>query len=182
MGRRLLPALALAPFGALVAHAAGYGIAPGSHGPAAHGYLGTVASAAVPAAAAVALWLGCGRAGSRRPLPPVPVLAALQVAVFAVQEVAERLVARVPLADLAAAPAVRWALAAQVVAAAAVLLAVRLARAAWSTAAAAVARRRPAPASAATPPAPRPPVAALPRRRPPSPATRRGPPGRLAPA
>lgn len=182
MARRLPLALALAPFGALVAHAAGYGIAPGGHGPAVHGYLGTVASAAVPAGAALALWLVCGRSGSRRPLPTVPALAAAQVAVFAAQEVVERLAARVPLADLAAAPAVRWGLAAQVAAAAAVVLAVRLARAGWSAAATALARRSRTPAGPAGPPAPARPRLPLPRPLARSPLTRRGPPGTLATA
>jgi hypothetical protein len=131
--RRLL--LVTAPLGTLLGHALAYGPLVHHHHQgvheAHHGYLGPAGTVALVAGVAVLGWLSSAR-GATQALPPVRALVATQIGFFAAQEVTERLVARVPLADLVREPAVRWGVVAQAVAALLVIAAARLVRAAWS--------------------------------------------------
>ena len=118
--RRRLAKLVVAAFGTVVAHVLGYQLG-GSAAGAMHAYLGTLwwwlAPAGLLAAGVLAV-----RVARRAELTAVgwSELAALQVGLFAVQEVAERLVDGVPLHDLAS-PTVLAALLAQLLVAAALV-------------------------------------------------------------
>jgi hypothetical protein len=126
--RRLL--WLLAPTGTLAAHGLAYGPLAGGHHDdgAMHVYLPLVAALVVPGAIVALLWATTHRRGRAVQLPSVRALVAAQLEVFAVQEVVERLAARVSLSELVDHPAVRWGLALQVFTAAAALLATRLLR------------------------------------------------------
>ncbi|MEY2447540.1 MAG: hypothetical protein QOH79_1016 [Acidimicrobiaceae bacterium] len=126
-GRRLL--LVLAPAGTLAAHGLAYGPF-GGHGDGAglHAYVPYAAAVAVPGAIGALLWATTGRRGRTVRLPTVRALVVTQLGLFGVQEIAERVVSRLSLSDLASQPAVRCGLALQVFTAAACLLAARLLR------------------------------------------------------
>jgi hypothetical protein len=175
--RRLMIAL-LVPVGVWLGHALAYAIdgPPGAEVAHQHGYLGLAPTLTVPVALLAVTWWAAGRRGRQAELPGALSLAAVQVALFLVQETAERLaVAGDPLAVLSS-PVLWLGLAAQALVAGLVALLVRAAR---RTVEALRRRRRRAPEPAA--------VAATPvdrplRRRPRTPVSRRGPPPLLAPA
>jgi hypothetical protein len=127
--------LVTAPLGTLLGHALAYGPLVHHHHDgvheAHHGYIGPLGTVALVAGMAMVGWL-CSARGARQELPPVRALLGVQIGFFATQEITERLVARVPLADLVREPAIRWGVVAQAVAALLVVGAARLARAAWS--------------------------------------------------
>jgi hypothetical protein len=175
--RRLMIAL-LVPVGVWLGHALAYTIEgpPGAEVAQQHGYLGLAPTLTVPAALLAVTWWAAGRRGRRAELPGALSLAAVQVALFLVQETAERLaVAGDPL-SLLSSPVLWCGLAAQALVAGLVALLVRAAR---RTVEALLRRRRRAtePAAVGPTPADRP----L-RRRPRTPVSRRGPPPLLAPA
>jgi hypothetical protein len=175
--RRLMVAL-LVPVGVWLGHALAYAIdgPPGAEVADQHGYLGLAPILTVPAALLAVTWWATGRRGRRAELPGALSLAAVQVALFLLQETVERLaVAGDPLSVLWS-PVLWWGIGAQALAAGLVALLVRAAR---RTVEALLRRRRRAPQPVA--------VAATPvdrplRRRPRTPASRRGPPPLLAPA
>lgn len=168
----------LVPVGVWLGHALAYAIdgPPGAEVADQHGYLGLAPILTVPAALLAVTWWATGRRGRRAELPGALSLAAVQVALFLLQETVERLaVAGDPLSVLWS-PVLWWGIGAQALAAGLVALLVRAAR---RTVAALLRRRRRAPQPVA--------VAATPvdrplRRRPRTPASRRGPPPLLAPA
>jgi hypothetical protein len=175
--RRLMIAL-LVPVGVWLGHALAYAIdgPPVAEVADQHGYLGLAPILTVPAGLLAVTWWAAGRRGRRVELPGALSLAAVQVALFLVQETVERLaVAGDPVAVLSS-PVLWCGLAAQALVAGVVALLVRAAR---RTVEALRRRRRraPEPAAVAATPADRP----L-RRRPCTPVSRRGPPPLLAPA
>ena len=129
MPRRLL-LLLMAPAGTLAAHGLAYGPLSGGHhdDEGLHGYLPIVAVVAISVAVAVLLWTTVFRRGCAVELPSVRSLVLAQLGVFAVQEVVERLAARVSVGDLVSHPAVRWGLASQVLTAAGLLMVTRVLR------------------------------------------------------
>lgn len=169
----------LVPVGVWLGHALAYAIdgPPSAEVVDQHGYLGLVPILTVPAGLLAVTWWAAGRRGRRAELPGALSLAAVQVALFLVQETVERLaVAGDPLAVLST-PVLWWGLAAQALVAGVVALLVRAAR---RTVEALRRRRRPRapePVAVAATPVNRPP-----RRRPRTPASRRGPPPLPAPA
>jgi hypothetical protein len=177
--RRLMIAL-LVPIGVWLGHALAYAIEGPSGADVAdqHGYLGLAPILTVPAALLAVTWWATGRRGRRAELPGALSLAAVQVALFLLQETVERLeVAGDPLSVLSS-PVLWWGIGAQALAAGLVALLVRAAR---RTVEALLLRRRRRRASEPVT------VAATPvdrplRRRPRTPASRRGPPPLLAPA
>lgn len=168
----------LVPVGVWLGHALAYAIdgPPGAEVADQHGYLGLAPILTVPAGLLAVTWWAAGRRGRRAELPGALSLAAVQVALFLVQETVERLaVAGDPVAVLSS-PVLWWGLAAQTLVAGVVALLVRAAR---RTVEALLRRRRRAPEPVA--------VTATPVdrplwRRPRTPASRRGPPPLLAPA
>jgi hypothetical protein len=174
--RRLMIAL-LVPAGVWLGHALAYAIGgpPAAEVADQHGYLGLAPTLTVPSGLLAATWWAAGRRGRRAELPGALSLAAVQVALFLLQETVERLaVAGDPLSVLSS-PVLWWGIGTQVLAAGLVALLVRAAR---HTVEALLRRRRaPQPVAVATTPVDRP----L-RRRPRTPASRRGPPPLLAPA
>ena len=121
-------AVAMLPLGVLVGHSAGYAVA-GEH---AHGYLGggplwPAAWFAGTASVAAFAWLGLRGTGRPRG-PRLSQVAGAQAVVFVVQETIEHVVHGHGLADLLASPSFRWGMVAQVVTAAALVIAASLAR------------------------------------------------------
>jgi hypothetical protein len=175
--RRLMVAL-LVPVGVWLGHALAYAVEgpPGAEVVDQHGYLGLAPVLTVPAALLAVTWWAAGSRGRRAELPGALPLAAVQVALFLLQETVERLaVAGDPL-TLLSSPVLWWGIGAQALAAGLVALLVRAAR---RTVEALLRRRRraPEPMAVAVTPVDRP----L-RRRPRTPVSRRGPPPLLAPA
>ena len=129
MRRRLL-LLLMAPAGTLAAHGLAYGPLSGGHhdNEGLHGYLPIVAVVASSVAVAGLLWTTVFRRGRALELPSVRSLVLAQLGVFAVQEIVERLAARVSIGDLVSHPAVRCGLATQVLTAAALLMVTRVLR------------------------------------------------------
>ena len=121
----------LIPAGALVGHAAAYGLVgrhSHAHAGPGHGYLAAAAAVAVPLALAALVWHACqGASPGRRPsLGPLLVA---QPLLFLAQEGLEHLVAGHSVAALVQSPTVPAGLAAQAVVAGMTLLLVRAARA-----------------------------------------------------
>jgi hypothetical protein len=175
--RRLMVAL-LVPVGVWLGHALAYAIdgPPGAEVADQHGYLGLAPILTVPAALLAVTWWATGRRGRRAELPGALSLAAVQVALFLLQETVERLAVTGDPLSVLSSPVLRWGIGAQALAAGLVALLVRAAR---RTVEALLRRHRRAPQPVA--------VAATPvdrplRRRPRTPASRRGPPPLPAPA
>jgi hypothetical protein len=176
--RRLMVAL-LVPVGVWLGHALAYAVGgpPGAEVAHQHGYLALAPTLTVPAGLLAVTWWAAGRRGRRAELPGALSLAAVQVALFLLQETVERLaVGGDPLAVLSS-PVLWWGLGAQALVAGLVALLVRAARRTVEALLRRRRRRTPEPVAAAATPADRPP-----RRRPRTPASRRGPPALLAPA
>jgi hypothetical protein len=129
MTRRWL-LLALAPTGTFAAHALAYGPFAAGHGDDAglHGYLPLLAVVAVPVAVAALVWATTCRRGRASQLPSAGALVGVQVGMFAVQEVLERVASGVSVSDVLHLPAVRWGVALQLVTAAGTVLAIRVLR------------------------------------------------------
>jgi hypothetical protein len=175
--RRLMVAL-LVPVGVWLGHALAYAIdgPPGAEVADQHGYLGLAPILTVPAALLAVTWWATGRRGRRAELPGALSLAAVQVALFLLQETVERLAVTGDPLSVLSSPVLWWGIGAQALAAGLVALLVRAAR---RTVEALLRRPRRAPQPVA--------VAATPvdrplRRRPRTPASRRGPPPLPAPA
>jgi hypothetical protein len=176
--RRLMIAL-LVPVGVWLGHALAYAIGgpPGAEVADQHGYLGLAPIVMVPSALLAVTWWAAGRRGRRAALPGALTLAAVQVALFLVQETVERLaVAGDPLALLSS-PVLWWGLAVQALIAGLVALLVRAARRTVEALLRRRRRRAPEPVAVGATPADRPFG-----RRCRTPASRRGPPPLLAPA
>jgi hypothetical protein len=176
--RRLMIGL-LVPVGVWLGHALAYAIGgpPGPEVADQHGYLGLAPILTVPSALLAVTWWAADRRGRRAELPGALSLAAVQVALFLVQETVERLVvAGDPVAVLSA-PVLWWGLGAQALIAGLVALLVRAARGTVEALLRRRRRRAPGPVAAGATPAGRP----L-RRRCRTPVSRRGPPPLLAPA
>ncbi len=142
MRARHLGAAFLVPAGALVGHAAAYGLG-GGHGNVApdHGYLAGAATVAGPLALVGLVWQAwLGARGSS--CPSLRLLVVTQSAVFVGQEALEHVLGGHGLASLVQSSAVRVGVAAQVVVAALAMVLVRAARATGRAVAAAM-RRRP---------------------------------------
>jgi hypothetical protein len=177
--RRLMIAL-LVPVGVWLGHALAYALVgvPAAEAAHRHGYLGMAPTLTVPSALVAVAWWAAGRRGRRARLPGALPLAAVQLALFLVQEAVEQVAATGNPLALLSAPVLWWGLGAQALVAVLLVLLVRGARRtveAW--------QRRPAarPARRAVARPARPAVASA-RRRHRTPASRRGPPRRLAPA
>lgn len=149
--RTLVVAAALVPVGTLAGHVAGYlaaGRHPGVDG--GHGHLRPGAWLATLAALVALGWLAAARGPVRTRVPLGP-LAAGQAVLFVGLESAEHLVWGHGLGRLWAEPALRWGLAAQVVAASLLVAAAAVARATGDRVRALLFRRRPVVTAAAAP-------------------------------
>jgi hypothetical protein len=170
----------LVPVGVWLGHALAYAIGgmPATEVAQRHGYLGLAPTLTVPSALIAVGWWAAGRRGRRAALPGALPLAVVQLALFLAQEAAEQLAATGnPLAMLGS-PVLWWGLGAQALVAVLVALVVRGARRtveAWRRRATS---RWASPTAAPSPAQPERPL----RRRHRTPASRRGPPRRLAPA
>ena len=140
--RQVDATILLLPAGALLGHAAAYGIG-GTHGAAApaHGYLTGVVAVAAPLALAGLVWHAWqgGRGGKR---PSMRLLVVGQPLAFVAQEGAEHVVGGHGLASVLQSPAVRVGIAAQVLVALTSALLVRAARATGRAVVAMLRRRR----------------------------------------
>jgi len=118
--RTFIPVLAMAPAGTIAGHALAYRAQGGGESPA-HAYLAATSWTALVMLVMALGWFARRGAGNRPARPPTALLGT-QPVLFVLQEVTEHLLGGAELADALGAPAVRWGIGVQLLAAAVVVL------------------------------------------------------------